>query len=828
MAPAVEDDGADEDAVRRAEAVTAPTRETLERERREYRRLVQKYGADVAASVDARAGDGWPTSRDLAQRYERRVRAREAAATSGMPIKAKLELQIAYLDEARRTAEALEGARRDAGEALGRGGEGWTDVDASPRGKTFDAERFACEGRGGGAGAGAEAEAEAEALGRMLDAIEGEHGVRSSGGASSPPTRPWSSVGVRSNGERQVAAALGRAPAPRIESTYFKKTRAATMPTATTTKGSPTKQTTVGDAFALAANTALPAGGDGKDAEKDSPPSKRRASSRGKKEKADPIMVDLLESGEEEENPAENTFTLNTAPALVSNEGDEPRRSTRSSRYRSLQTELGNLSAMYPDENAKGAVQITLGDLENLKDGAMLNDQCVDFFLKYVQIETMGKQFPEVLETVHVFNSFFYQKLAQRHDDDSMDASTAAHARVKGWTKGLDIFSKEFLLIPVHSNLHWSLVIVCYPDAKEKQQSMILHLDSLTQGGGHNSELVSRIIRRYLNKEWRARGKGEEEERFSTKVMPAYRVNVPRQQNGCDCGVFILAFVEKFLTEKPPLLEKSQVILATQKRTFATNDSDSFLRKDWFPNEAVEELRTKLTALVIDHIASTLGDDDMSKLTLKEAYNSYIKELDYRHFLTSKAETKVEKDRVRRAEAKEEERRRKEAHTVDDGSADDAEKEDDKDKDFEIGLVKDPAPVAPNARPKRNQTTFAGSNWLQSKPHERATEEPKVKVFTGASHRLGRADPPKSASHTIQSLWSTTSPLTTNKAMLLERHNRSQQRVNEERLEIQEKTRQHIAEVKVESENKQSSGTLLSRLEAIRGRPKNRETDSPS
>ena len=126
-------------------------------------------------------------------------------------------------------------------------------------------------------------------------------------------------------------------------------------------------------------------------------------------------MVDLLDDSDEEGKKNEaNPAVQNLAPMNLTSEGDEPRRSTRSSRYRSLQHEVGNLSAMFPDSKTKGAVQITLGDLEHLKDGDMLNDQCVDFFLRYIQVETIGKNKPELLERVHFFNSFFYQKLDER------------------------------------------------------------------------------------------------------------------------------------------------------------------------------------------------------------------------------------------------------------------------------------------------------------------------------------------------------------------------------------------------------------------------------
>lgn len=83
---------------------------------------------------------------------------------------------------------------------------------------------------------------------------------------------------------------------------------------------------------------------------------------------------------------------------------------------------------------------------------------------------------------------------------------TGPHAcvtpQVKKWTKGVDIFSKDFLFMPVNSHLHWSLTIICFPghvymtgpgnpgrrgqraawrqeEAHAKQAPVILTLDSL-------------------------------------------------------------------------------------------------------------------------------------------------------------------------------------------------------------------------------------------------------------------------------------------------------------------------------------------------------------
>ena len=52
-----------------------------------------------------------------------------------------------------------------------------------------------------------------------------------------------------------------------------------------------------------------------------------------------------------------------------------------------------------------------------------------------------------------------------------------------GASQGVDIFEKDFLFLPIHDHLHWSLVIICHAGAPSEDNSCtpwILHLDSMS------------------------------------------------------------------------------------------------------------------------------------------------------------------------------------------------------------------------------------------------------------------------------------------------------------------------------------------------------------
>ncbi len=37
------------------------------------------------------------------------------------------------------------------------------------------------------------------------------------------------------------------------------------------------------------------------------------------------------------------------------------------------------------------------------------------------------------------------------------------HLRVKKWTRNINIFEKDFVVIPINKSAHWYLAIICYP-----------------------------------------------------------------------------------------------------------------------------------------------------------------------------------------------------------------------------------------------------------------------------------------------------------------------------------------------------------------------------
>lgn len=85
------------------------------------------------------------------------------------------------------------------------------------------------------------------------------------------------------------------------------------------------------------------------------------------------------------------------------------------------------------------------------------------------------------LPKVHCFNTFFFMKLSSSQGYDS----------VKRWTRRVNIFDQDILVIPIHRSAHWVCGII---DLRAKS---FLYFDSL---GGSASNFFP-TMSNYLNKE---------------------------------------------------------------------------------------------------------------------------------------------------------------------------------------------------------------------------------------------------------------------------------------------------------------------------------------
>ncbi|XP_057677711.1 sentrin-specific protease 7-like isoform X2 [Corythoichthys intestinalis] len=279
------------------------------------------------------------------------------------------------------------------------------------------------------------------------------------------------------------------------------------------------------------------------------------------------------------------------------------------SRNREGVLQLSTRLMQYPAPPSKGRITVTKEDLACLESGKYLNDVIIDFYLKYLLLEGGGR---DVAERSHIFSSFFFKHLST-HQISSNDTSVVPdqyirHQRVKTWTRHVDIFSKDFLFVPINKEAHWFLAVICFPGQEgaryEKRTRVeifsrraeqpptcteqgcmreftltrpcILVMDSLQV---QQHENISKLLRDYLQVEWEER-RGQHRV-FNSKSMCSFSCRVAQQDNSSDCGLYLLQYVESFF-QNPVVHFDLPLLLG-----------------NWFPQQQVRQKREEIRCLIM-------------------------------------------------------------------------------------------------------------------------------------------------------------------------------------------------------------------------------------
>jgi sentrin-specific protease 7 len=119
---------------------------------------------------------------------------------------------------------------------------------------------------------------------------------------------------------------------------------------------------------------------------------------------------------------------------------------------------------IYP--KGRGGISITTYDYYCLAIDTYLNDVIIDFYLKYIHNEKLTE---EQKTKTHIFSQFFYKRLTTmtKEKDPKLSAAQKRHQRVQSWTKNVNLFEKDFVIVPINEQSHWFLAIICFPNLTE-------------------------------------------------------------------------------------------------------------------------------------------------------------------------------------------------------------------------------------------------------------------------------------------------------------------------------------------------------------------------
>ncbi|KAF8309452.1 uncharacterized protein EI90DRAFT_3105158 [Cantharellus anzutake] len=237
-----------------------------------------------------------------------------------------------------------------------------------------------------------------------------------------------------------------------------------------------------------------------------------------------------------------------------------------------------------------GGIEITARDYNRLEPGEFFNDTLVEFGTMRA-FHKMQETNPTLAEQVHLFSSFFYSKLRS-------PLPSEGYQSVRKWTSKFNLFDKRYIIIPVNEDFHWYLCIIYNPKGAlppqmppprpasvitkpvmGQNQTKTIEVVDLDTDGEMDIEtatvtnspnactlfvldsfsrvstnalrkvLVTYLLNEAIDKklvgsEW---DDHELEKWFQDHVVPEV-AEVPRQQNFCDCGVYLVHFAEIFLS----------------------------------------------------------------------------------------------------------------------------------------------------------------------------------------------------------------------------------------------------------------------------------------
>ncbi|XP_030105183.1 sentrin-specific protease 2 isoform X2 [Mus musculus] len=194
-----------------------------------------------------------------------------------------------------------------------------------------------------------------------------------------------------------------------------------------------------------------------------------------------------------------------------------------------------------PDEILSSAfkLRITRGDIQTLKNYHWLNDEVINFYMNLLVERSKKQGYP----ALHAFSTFFYPKL-----------KSGGYQAVKRWTKGVNLFEQELVLVPIHRKVHWSLVVM---DLRKK---CLKYLDSMGQKGHR----ICEILLQYLQDESKTKRNTDlnllEWTHYSMKPH-----EIPQQLNGSDCGMFTCKYADYISRDKPITFTQHQMPLFRKK-----------------------------------------------------------------------------------------------------------------------------------------------------------------------------------------------------------------------------------------------------------------------
>ncbi|KAF3206717.1 hypothetical protein TWF106_000594 [Orbilia oligospora] len=288
-----------------------------------------------------------------------------------------------------------------------------------------------------------------------------------------------------------------------------------------------------------------------------------------------------------------------------------------------------NQTLTFPFETQGPSELLDASSLRTLNHDEFLNDEIINFHLATVKAR-LAKENPELARKVYIANTYLFSAFSTKTETGQFN-----YEKVKRWTKNANLFQKDLIFIPINEKYHWFVAVVCNlpaalaaAQAREKkavmadelvaiepaqkpktalknrpvpaEQCTVAILDSMV--GYHTATL--KAVKTYLISEAKEKQKVTLDLEDFTGLMPR---KLPGQDNFSDCGLFMLHYIEKWLSEPTRIKEK------LYERDFGSEED---ARKLWSISE-VGKKRERMWKLYVKL------NEEYEKCLKKEAFDEF-------------------------------------------------------------------------------------------------------------------------------------------------------------------------------------------------------------
>jgi hypothetical protein len=248
---------------------------------------------------------------------------------------------------------------------------------------------------------------------------------------------------------------------------------------------------------------------------------------------------------------------------------------------------------------------VTAADIRTLTPGKYLNDTMMDVGAQMI----VNHLSPTKRKQIHVFGSMFWKKIVP--DQATCETPEARILCASRWIKDItDFFTKKFVFVPICVKYHWRLAIICNPRLGSVTKG--LYLDSL---GSDDPGLD--VLWDFLKFVWRQQ---QHELPENLQLSSFHHVTVPQQRDSHSCGLFVLEYLRRFVSDLVPEKEEQ-----SESQEDATNELNSWLTSmgtgQWFGLKEPECLRAQIAEFVVS-TASPLHSNPANSLVVSATSHS--------------------------------------------------------------------------------------------------------------------------------------------------------------------------------------------------------------